>query len=64
MLYTSSFVDDIMFSHNGTKIQIQAWNLEHSILFTATHQVALLNYEPGSKVCHCRLPCLAVEYAK
>ena len=44
--------------HLMVQIQIQAWNL-----FSATWQVALLNYAPGSKVCYCQLLCLTVEYA-
>jgi len=31
------------------KIQIQAWSLQRSELFTVTRQVALLNCVPGAK---------------
>ena len=45
---TSGFVDDIMFSCDR-QIQIQAWSLRHSELFTVNRQAVLLNCAPGAK---------------
>jgi len=50
MLYTSGFVDDVMFSHNGSNIRIEAWSVRRSELFTATRQVAALNCFVGTEV--------------
>jgi len=39
--------------HTMSKIQIEAWSLQHSKLFTVTSQVVLLNYALRDKVCYC-----------
>jgi len=57
MLCNSGFADYVMFLRNGPNIQIQAWSMRRSELFTVTRQAALLKCAPGGEVCYRRLLC-------